>query len=95
MCTALYVRYQIDNSVVRNPYAVWQQGGKPDYPSYTLLQQMRDAAVSGEDTHTHAHMHTNTHTCTQVHTHAQTHAHTHMHKHMHTQTPAYLYVVLL
>ena len=55
VCAAQYVRYQIDNSVVRSPYAVWQQAGKPDYPSYSLLQQMRDAAVSGRtDTHVYS-----------------------------------------
>ena len=55
VCAARYVRYQIDNSVVRSPYAVWQQAGKPDYPSYSLLQQMRDAAVSGRtDTHVYS-----------------------------------------
>ena len=47
VCAAQYVRYQIDSSVDRSPYAVWQQAGKPDYPSYPLLQKMRDAAVSG------------------------------------------------
>ena len=55
VCAARYVRYQIDNSVVRSPYAVWQQAGKPDYPSYSLLQQMRDAAVSGR-TDTYAYL---------------------------------------
>ena len=49
---ALYVRYQIDSSPDRSPYAVWQKAGKPDYPSYNLLIQMRDAAVSAS-THTH------------------------------------------
>ena len=48
---ALYVRYQIDSSADRSPYAVWQKAGKPDYPSYNLLMQMRDAAVS-VSTHT-------------------------------------------
>ena len=48
---ALYVRYQIDSSADRSPYAVWQKAGKPDYPSYNLLMQMRDAAVSAS-THT-------------------------------------------
>ena len=48
---ALYVRYQIDSSADCSPYAVWQKAGKPDYPSYNLLMQMRDAAVS-VSTHT-------------------------------------------
>lgn len=43
---AVFVHYQLDNSLERNPYAIWLQGGKPNFPPYKLLQKMRDAAVS-------------------------------------------------
>lgn len=40
------MHYQLDNYLQRNPYQVWSNGGQPVYPPYTLLQAMREAAVS-------------------------------------------------
>ena len=42
---AVFVHYQLDNYLQRNPYQVWSNGGQPVYPPYTLLQAMREAAV--------------------------------------------------
>ena len=44
-CVALMVMYRLDNNRT-NPYNIWLTAGKPDYPPYQLLQQMRDAIVS-------------------------------------------------
>ena len=44
--SAVFVHYQLDNYLQRNPYQVWSNGGQPVYPPYTLLQAMREAAVS-------------------------------------------------
>ncbi|XP_065912337.1 alpha-L-iduronidase-like isoform X1 [Dysidea avara] len=42
---ALMMQYRLDNNRT-NPYDIWLTAGKPDYPSYQLLQQMRDAIES-------------------------------------------------
>ena len=44
--SAVFVYYQLDNSELKNPKQVWENGGKPVYPPYQLLQRMREAAVS-------------------------------------------------
>ena len=41
---ALMMLYQLDNTRT-NPYDIWQKAGKPVYPSYALLAQMRNAIV--------------------------------------------------
>lgn len=43
---AVFVHYQLDNSLARNPYLLWMLSNAPVYPSYDLLRAMREASVS-------------------------------------------------
>ena len=43
------MQYRLDNNRT-NPYNIWLTAGKPNYPSYRLLQKMRDAIVCLKDT---------------------------------------------
>ena len=44
VCVALLMMYRLDN-IRTNPYDIWQKASKPVYPSYELLDQMRNAIV--------------------------------------------------